>query len=252
MGCLVTERKGYPSVYHPGSVIAQASYFARITNESIGVFLSSNDGLFSSELNPLFLNLVLDDLLHLPPADSDHESSEEIDTETTESTAVELVLPPTSPRSPPSFDEYTNTFSHPGYGDFSLNPLNLSDPAAVEAVGLPPRFIALDLPTLVPGGQSMYTGQALHAAYGVTLIDHLLFTHWDGPLFNHMAIITAPSLDVQDDEDKMLAQYMGYGPALFEEGKIGVYDWWLVEAGLPKRILEEGNVEGAEVTFTKP
>jgi hypothetical protein len=108
----------------------------------------------------------------------------------------------------------------------------------------------LDLATAAPYGEKTVSGQVLYAHYDHLLAEHLLFKHFNGPLYNLTIISTWPSLDVEEGEDKSVALPTGQAQALFEDGKLGVYQWVLGDQSLPQIVPEEGNVDAAEVVFT--
>ena len=261
MGSYTAQRGDDIMVYHGGSVMSHVSLFGRIPAKSIGLFVISNSVLYSATPNSIIYSLVLDDLLGIEPDSSSNETSatgaeagqENGSTSNTGDTGTatpSYPAPPTDPRPGPNIEDLLTTFSHPAYGDITLSTLDLDDPSALRAVGLPPQAVEVDLKTGYPYGGQVFTGTALYAHYNGLLAEHLIFTHFDGPLYNFTAINTYPSLDVEEGEDTQLGQLLGQGSALFEDGKLGMYTWVLGAESLPPVLPEEGNVDAAEIVFT--
>lgn len=238
-------------VYHGGSVFQHFSIFGRIPDESIGLFIVSDSVLHSAKTNQAVYDLILDELLGVEPEPPAEEGVQGDNDESESGAGSAYPRPPEQPRPAPPVEDWLGTFSNPGYGEFTLTTLDLDDPFAIESVGLPPQFMQLDLATAAPYGQEMVSGQVLYAHYGHLLAEHLLFKHFDGPLFNVTVITTWPSLSVEEGEDKLVAMPVGQVQALLEDGKIGFYQWVLGDESVPPIVPEEGDVDEAEVIFTR-
>jgi hypothetical protein len=101
----------------------------------------------------------------------------------------------------------------PGYEPFTLSTLDLTDPKAVSEAGFPVDFLLLDITTL---SSLTFAQEILYTRWNQTAAGYLVFTHFDGPLYNVTALTSWP-----------------------EVGGDGI------------RAVEEGVVEAAEVYFAK-
>lgn len=250
----VTTAQNQTLKYHGGSVFSHLSLFGRAVDSGIGVFIVSNSVAHSSATNQAVWGLVLNELLaggETQPEPEPEEENGDDETAQAPGPATPQYPPlPTDPRpSPTPLEEWSNiTYTHPAYGQFHLSILNMSDSAALEKVGLPPQAVAIDLASSAPSG--MYSGDVLYAYYGHLLAEHLILTHFDGPLYNFTVLTTYPSLDVQPGEDTLTGHLLGQGAALLEAGKIGLYTWVLGDQSLAPVVPEEGNVDAAEIVFS--
>jgi len=86
----------------------------------------------------------------------------------------------------------------------------------------------------------------LYAAWNQTAADYLVFTHFDGPLYN----VTALTSWTQVEGDGVVGKWWGGATAVVENGGIGFFGgFWGQGSGISA--IEEGVEGAAEVYFVK-
>jgi hypothetical protein len=258
-GTVETAYRGYNMSLHDGALPGSNSFFARIRNESVGVFtLAVDDHDFTEAWYEIVRPLVLDDLLGLAP-EQGNSSATPVGTEGGGSLAgVPRKTPrPGSPRPAPDIESAVGTtFAAPGYVPFTIASVNLSNPQAVEAASLPIEFLRIDIATFPAlQGLNFEEGLILYAAWNQTIASYLLFNHFDGPLYNATTIYTRPSLSssIGNTVPTVLGKYYGGGTAVFTEAGIGFFDgfWSAPSARGNLPAVEEGVEDAAEVFFAR-
>ncbi|KAH6915683.1 beta-lactamase/transpeptidase-like protein [Coprinopsis sp. MPI-PUGE-AT-0042] len=252
-GTVQTPYRGYNMSLHDGALPGSNSYFARIRNESVGVFTLATDDNFAETWYNIVRPLVLDDLLDLESQDGPGETTPG----GTEGTDPLAGLPgktprPESPRPAPEIETLVGaTFVAEGYAPFTITSVNLSDSQAVEAARLPIDFLQIDVATR-EGLE--FTGPILYAAWNQTAASYLVFSHFDGPLYNTTVLYTRTSLPSSGDESATnLGKYFGKATAVFVDGGIGFFDGFWSSPSTPGNLpaVEEGVEEAAEVFFAR-
>jgi hypothetical protein len=233
IGTVQSTYRGYNISTHDGALPGSNSNFIRIRNESIGVFSLSSDDTYGTAWYGGVQNLILDDLLGILPI-------------IPEVTEPDPVLPTPRPVNPRPIDNSTfigSTFLAPGYEPFTLSTLDLTDPKAVSEAGFPVDFLLLDITTL---SSLTFAQEILYTRWNQTAAGYLVFTHFDGPLYNVTALTSWPEVG----GDGVVGKWWGGATAVFENGGIGFFDgFWGQGDGI--RAVEEGVVEAAEVYFAK-
>jgi hypothetical protein len=239
---------------HDGALPGSNSFFARIRNESVGVFTLATDDSLAMAWYDIVRPLVLDDLLGLGPQEADN-STTPGGTEGDPLAGLPGKTPrPDSPRPAPESESLVGTtFAAPGYAPFTLASVDLSDSQAVEAARLPIEFMQTDIATLQ--GLDFSGGSIFYAAWNQTVASYLLFNHFDGPLYNVTVVYTRPSLPSASGESvpTVLGKYFGSSTAVFTDGGIGFFDGFWSSPATPGNppAVEEGVEEAAEVYFAR-
>ena len=124
------------------------------------------------------------------------------------------VEPPNDPRRPPREADVVGEYAGEGYGGFNLD--LVKSPSALPE----PMQLALE--------QLKSKGPVYLAPFERLGISHLVFTHFDGPLFNWTVLMILPRLDGNGDRtDDMVGDARKSGSAVFAEGGIGMFEgWW--------------------------
>ncbi|KAH6915682.1 beta-lactamase/transpeptidase-like protein [Coprinopsis sp. MPI-PUGE-AT-0042] len=251
-GTVQVPYRGYNMSLHDGALPGSNSFFARIRNESVGVFTLANDDSLATTWYDIVRPLVLDDLLGLAPQEAETAPGG------TEGTDPLAGLPgktprPESPRPAPEIETLVGaTFVAEGYAPFTIASVDLSDSQAVEATRLPMEFLRTDIATLQ--GLDFTNGQILYAAWNQTVASYLVFNHFDGPLYNTTVLYTRTGLPSSGDESVTnLGKYFGSATAVFVDGGIGFFDGFWSSPSTPGNLpaVEEGVEAAAEVFFAR-
>lgn len=238
---------------HDGALPGSNSFFARVRNESVGVFTIANDDALATIWYEIVRPLVLDDLLGLGPVQADNSTTPGGVEEGDPAAGLPVkTLRPESPRAAPEGLVGTS-FAAPGYAPFTIASLDLSDANAVDAARLPIEFLRTDIATLQ--GLDFSEGTILYAAWNQTVANYLLFNHFDGPLYNTTVLYTRPSLPYPSGETApaVLGKYFGSATAVFTDSGVGFFDGFWSSPTTPGNLpaVEEGVEEAAEVFFTR-
>ena len=229
--------RGIEVVGHTGDLPGQTSILLGVPSRGVGVMLASNEDAdaFGDEMNRIIANMVLDDLLGLEPTDWEEtvlgKSLRQI---------PKSVEPPKDPRSSPREADVVGEYMGQGYGRFNLKLID--SPSAV------PKPIQVTIDQLKPTG-SVYV--ALFERLGTS---HLVFTHFDGPLFNWTVLGLFPRLDGNGEKtDETVGYARKSGSAVFAEGGVGMFGgWWGQDVRVkPLDPVERGVKRSAEAWFQK-
>lgn len=244
-GTVQSPYRGYNMSLHDGALPGSNSFFARIRNESIGVFTLATDDSLAMTWYDLVRPLVLDDLLGLEPEQAETPGGAEGDPT---AGAPSMTPPPESPRPSPELDAFIGgSFVAPGYSPFTISSVDLGDANAIAAAGIPIDFLRSDIATLQ--GLDYSQGQLLFSAWNQTVATYLVFKHFDGPLYNTTILYTRQPLD----GGMTLGKYFGSATAVFTDGGIGFFDGFWSSPSTPGNLpaVEEGVEEAAEVYFAR-
>ena len=250
IGTVETTYRGYNISTHDGALPGSNSNFIRVRNESVGVFSLSTDDTYGSVWYTLVQYLILDDLLDLPPASpNDPTAGAGV---STESTDLSSPLPPHTPQpseprpSPDNSSFIGSSFLAPGYTPFTISTLALDDAKAVSAAQIPVDFLNIDIATL----QSLsFSSEIMFAAWNQTIAEYLIFTHFDGPIYNVTVLSSWPEVGGQG----FVGKWWGGPTAVFTEAGIGFFNgfWGQGGTGAVRIPVEQGVMDAAEVFFVK-
>lgn len=260
--------RGRKVYVHDGALPGANSFFAWSPDKDIGVFVAANEDGISVLANEVVVNTVLDELLgfdRYPWEESTIQASLGGQSGSVDSGSTPPTTSPstgnntsnsTTPRRPAPTGYANSTFSNPAYGNFTLIPFNLSSPSAWLDVGIPAEWFvsAIALPSSLN-----LTGPAYYAAYNQSIVSDLIFTHFDGPLFNYTTVLTRPRLSASGNTtasagssavNGTTAKTYGVGPAVFGEGGIGMFgNFALQSSSLPKAPVVETGIKAAAPVF---
>ena len=138
-----------------------------------------------------------------------------------------LAMPPANPRPLPDNLVIEGRYTAPGYPEITFAPLNLSDPAAVDEVGIAAELLETVSLIGIDVTRPSYLG-----AWESSFTDYVLITPFDGVAHNFTLILTRPKIGelnvngtVADWEpaplDRTNNKIYGFGPAVFGLGKEG-------------------------------
>ncbi|BEJ10597.1 hypothetical protein CspHIS471_0100190 [Cutaneotrichosporon sp. HIS471] len=233
-GQVMTTIFGESLIMHTGSLPGQSSLFLRLPDRGVALGIMANEELYS----PLFLQMamalrVASDVLGLPTVD--------IEQELASSLRFSLLFPPPSPPAVPApvpeGTQVVGTYSHPGYGSFTLRPMPVGPETPAE-VGIAAALARLGLPTT----------DVLYAPLDGWFDTHITFTHWDGAGFN------VTFFDVAERDGKVIVPDAGqsYQGIVTPQG-VGMFgNFWGAGQGVPTREATTADVQqAAEVFFTR-
>lgn len=247
--------RGHKFYLHDGALPGSNSYFAWSPETGIAVFVAANDDALSIYSNEAVVNTVLDDLLGAETYDWEKEILERLTGGTGGIEGPTGGVKPgatanttTTTRAPPTGYVHS-TYTDSAYGNFTLLPLNLSSPTSFASAGVPAEWFAGAIAPALPLNVSV---PAYYATYNHSIVTHLVFTHFDGPLYNYTTLFVKPRLDAQGING-LTAKTYGIGPAVFAEDGIGMFGNFRLQATtlpLPE-VVESGLQEKAPVFFTR-
>ncbi|KAH6880991.1 hypothetical protein BKA70DRAFT_171776 [Coprinopsis sp. MPI-PUGE-AT-0042] len=148
LGTIQVPYRGYDMSLHDGALPGSNSFFARIRNESIGVFTLATDDLCGSLVRDRPTPCFLMTFLVYHPRSRDHARKYR------GKRCLLQGLPgktprPVSPRPAPEIESLVgSTFAAPGYAPFTVASVNLSDPQAVRSLPTSHRILRTEITTL--------------------------------------------------------------------------------------------------------
>ena len=230
---------------HGGVVPGITTQILRVPSLGVGVMLAIEDTDFSIALLQVLVNRVLDDIMHLEPTDW-----EEIMVTRLFKEGPEKGPAVSSPRPGPASDIVVGRYNNPSYGAMDIQRV----PAISQSVGGSHSTVPDELAGVIHSAlnssrfeQIDATREIYYAAMPRFWIQGVIFTHFDGPLFNVSAIM------IQDrvDTGTPISRILGTGTAVFVEGKgVGMFEgFW--QGNEVIRAVEEDVASHAEVWFDR-
>ena len=210
----------------------------------------STDDAYAPIWYKVVQDLVVDDLLGLPPAAQNGTGAEGgVSPESTDLTSLLPVYtpPPADPRPSPDTSHYIGSkFQAPGYAPFTLSHLDLTDSKAVAEAEFPLEFLLTDIATLQ---NTSYPSEVIYAHWNQSIAEHLVFTHFEGPLYNVTILMSWPTVG----EQGVVGKWWAGTTAVFTNGGIGFFNGFWGQGGTEgvKPPVEDGVEESAEVYFAR-
>ncbi|OCF32472.1 hypothetical protein I316_05899 [Kwoniella heveanensis BCC8398] len=270
LGQMMNTYRGYALQGHGGAVPGQHSRMVRVPGPGLGFMIAINDEDWGVLLHEVIANMILDDLLKLPPSLPSWEKK--IIGKTFDSLAIPPDVP-SDPRPYPSF--VAGKYSDAGYGSLAIAQVKLGSDNELDSQAENPdesdaAKIAIELlhklhnqstvslasPSTMLNTMTVplnVTGPIYVAAVDHLFVTTLIFTHWDGPLFNWTALWTGDKLDADDRVIGKLAKVEMAGTAVFKEDGVGMFgDLWGKGSTVEGSKVSEGDTEKqAEVWFAR-
>ncbi|WVQ81202.1 hypothetical protein IAT38_003324 [Cryptococcus sp. DSM 104549] len=230
--------RGYTIHGHTGSVPGQRSIMIRVPDLGFGFMCATNDDDFGSALVAIVANEVLDELLGLEKIDWEGRMM-----------GKEFELPvypavPDRPRTIPKGVE--GTYQNAGYGGLELVKVKPPGKLATDALLAPIHALTAQTAS-VPLN---LTGPIFVAQINKTFVSHLIFTHFDGPLFNWTAVYVVDKLEGNSTVGS-IGKVEQTGTVVVAEHGLGFFgDLWGKGATVEgSHFVETGVAEAAEVWF---
>ncbi|ORY35068.1 beta-lactamase/transpeptidase-like protein [Naematelia encephala] len=260
LGQWVFSFRGHEVHGHTGGLPGQYSVTWRAPERGIALFIANNDEGHGELVNNVMASVIFDELLGLEPRDW-----ESIILEKALSQVPNTQTPPKHTRESPKVDQVAGRYTAEGYGHVDLIPLLLpaelkmgihlnTSQIATEVqnsldAALPLRDILPPLLESYPHLLSKSTNMTLY--YAITsklLYTHLIFSPFDGPIYNWTAVLLKPVLDkAGQPTDEVIFSHPETGSAVFVEGSEGGFgmfgDYWGQGAALPGSRITEVNVK---------
>jgi hypothetical protein len=240
--------RGRKTEGHGGDVPGQESLMVRLPDDGVGIFIATNDNEYGSQLAKVFQSMILDEMLGLDPIDWEDRIM-----------GLELTaLPkypdaPSDPRPPPSEHVVAATYHNAGYGDMTLVPIHLNSSLSVGGLTTD-LFVA----TIHAAGTPLnVTGPIYVAQINKVFTSHLVFTHFDGNLFNWTSLSVYDSPSGASGESSVggpVVTIDKVGDAVVTDEGIGMFgNWWGAGEAVPKLHAREGEdvKDRAEVWYDK-
>jgi hypothetical protein len=198
--------------------------------------LAIEDTDFSIALLQVLVNRILDDIMHLEPTDW-----EEIMVTRLFKEGPEKGPAVSSPRPAPASDAVIGRYHDSAYGAFDIKRV----PSISQSLGDSHSTVSDELAGVIRSALKSFrleqidtTREMYYAALPRLWTQGVIFTHFDGPLFNVSVII------IQDrvDNGTPISRILGKGTAVFVEGQgVGMFEgfWqgneviWAVEEEVP-------------------
>jgi hypothetical protein len=207
--------------------------------------LAIEDTDFSIALLQVLVNRVLDDIMHLEPT-----NWEDIMVTRLFKEGPEKGPAVSSPRPAPAGDAVVGRYHDPAYGAFDIKRV----PSISQSLGGSHSTVSDEIAGVIRSAldssrveQIDTTRQMYYAAVPRLWTQGVIFTHFDGPLFNVSVIM------VQDrvDNGTPISRILGKGTAVFVEGQgVGMFEgFW--QGNEVIRVVEEDVASHAEVWFNR-
>jgi hypothetical protein len=208
----------------------------RIPALGVGFFTAINDDDVGLALKAPIVYRILDDLLNLEPIDWEERLVTRAYKKEPSYTAI-----PKHPRTPPPPDQVIGTYHAAGYD--SINVQNIDHLTAEQDILTPSALNAIKDAMKLSEGISEPT---YIANLGKAFTDVMVFSHFDGPIFN----TTALSIN-RGYKGKVIASVSEHNSAVFSgEQGFGMFDnFWGGAKG--KRPVEQDVEKQCEVWFAK-
>ncbi|WVQ92970.1 hypothetical protein IAU59_000032 [Kwoniella sp. CBS 9459] len=259
LGQMMNTYRGYALQGHTGSVPGQQSRLVRVPEVGLGFMIAINDEDWGTLLHEVIANMILDDLLKLPPSEPSWEKK------IIGKLLKNLSIPPDAPSASRPYPSYVaGKYFDEGYGDLTITRAKLRSESddidgdgdlntTIELLNASP---AVSLTSASQNGLNVplnVTGPIFIAAIDKLFVSTLVFTHWDGPLFNWTAIWTGDKLDADDRVIGKFVKVEIAGTAVFKEDGLGMFgDLWGKGSTVEGSKISEDNTEKqAEVWFSR-
>ena len=236
-GQMIYNYRGHNVVGHTGNQPGQMAMMVRVPKRDLGIMIMFNDDFFGEMLREAFAYRILDDLLDLHPLDWEGRFVDQY-----LSRVARSQKQPGTIRPPPDHYTIPANYHHTAIDIFQLSPLTDTTPAY-------DGFNAAQLINILANSALAFE---LHEPLYVARLDtmfvkYMLFSHFDGPLFNWTLFDIYPSTGfgqayrhtsdvserglIRGQERLSGPRWIGYvmqrGPAVFEEGGIGMFgNFW--------------------------
>lgn len=197
-GQFIETYRGHRVVTHTGGVPGQLTLIARLPEAGVGVAILTNDADFGYFAFYVAFAAILDDLLGLPPGDTESHWFERY-LETAPEAAKPGGMEPEY-----GFDSVPGTYDGAGYATLQLQSLNASEPWHERFKAELPRFGLANEHVFVAPMDRLFS-------------THLVFSHWDGPHFNWTIFIA------HDHKQGFGKGTRASGPAVITPQGIGMF-----------------------------
>jgi hypothetical protein len=207
--------------------------------------LAIEDTDFSIALLQVLVNRILDDIMHLEPTDWEEIMVTRL---FKEGPGKGPAVSP--PRPAPASDAVVGRYHDPAYGTMDIQRV----PAITQSLGRSPSTVSDEIAGVVRSAldssrleQIDTSREMYYAALPRFWIQGLIFTHFDGPLFNVSVIM----IEDRVDNGTPISRILGKGTAVFVEGQgVGMFEgFW--QGNEVIRAVEEDVARHAEVWFDR-
>ncbi|WRT69312.1 uncharacterized protein IL334_006296 [Kwoniella shivajii] len=200
--------RGHAVHTHTGSVPGQHSRMLRIPSLGFGFMIAINDDNFGTLFQETIANMIVDEVLNLDPLDWEYKIAKQM---------FKIPLYPDAPEDPkPHVEHIEGIYHHASYGEVNLVEVHIPE----SKIDLPFSDLTLNAPLNI-------TGPVFVAEIDKIFVTHLVFTHFDGPLFNWTGVYVADKLGKHDKVLGKLTQVVQVGTAVILDDGIGMFgNWW--------------------------
>jgi len=231
---------------HGGVIPGITTQILRVPSLGVGVMLAIEDIDFSIALLQVLVNRVLDDIMRLEPSDD----WEEIMVTKLFKGGPERAPAVSTPRPAPTTDTVVGRYHDPAYGTMDIARV----PASTNRLRDSDSTVSIELASIIRSAlnssrfeQIDTTRETYYAPLPRLWSQGLIFTHFDGPLFNVSAIMIQDRLD----NGSPISRILGTGSAVFVEWQgVGMLEgFW--QGNEVIRAVEEDVASHAEVWFNR-
>jgi len=229
---------------HGGVIPGITTQILRVPYLGVGVMLAIEDIDFGIALLQVLVNRILDDIMRLEPSDD----WEEIMVTKLFKGGPERGPAVSTPRPAPTRDAVVGRYHDPAYGTMDIAQVPPSTKSLRSSKSIVSDELASVIRSALNSSRFEYidtTREMYYAPLPRLWSQGLIFTHFDGPLFNVSAIM------IQDrvDNGSPISRILGTGSAVFVEGKgMGIFEgFW--QGNEVIRAVEEDVASHAEVWF---
>ncbi|WVR08834.1 hypothetical protein IAU60_005892 [Kwoniella sp. DSM 27419] len=230
---IIMTYRGHAVHMHGGAVPGQHTQVLRLPDLGLGVFVAINDETFGPLGHEIIGNMIIDDILGLDPIDHERRIVQ---------AAMSLPTPPTPPSNPRAYPlDPQGRYYDPGYGQLDVKVLRKPDV---------PVWIR---DSAAQGKPLNVSGPVYGASLTVPWVANLIFTHFDGPLFNWTGLYVADELDADDKVVGQMGSAAMSGTAVFTPIGLGLFGdfWGKGQAVEPRQVDESDPKRTAEVWYER-
>lgn len=238
---MITSYRDHQVAFHSGRMSGHRSIVLRLPDQDIGVAVMTNGGFCSYEVAQTIARRVMDERLGLEAIDWEGRLARSV---RRHEAGQVYTLPPDLAALPARLSSIPGRYQSPGYGVLDIVPL---DPRS-EAHAIWTK----DLPNTIRGASANAT--FIGRLHDSLLLPKIVFTHFDGNLFNLTAPVYAQATD--DGGSERFNAWPSQGQAVFDGGRLGlasnfiqVYPDYQYEGA--DTTGDEGDETGVDVWFVK-
>jgi len=231
--------RGHATIDHTGSVPGQISVTARVPDMGLALAVMINDYVYGVELQEIIRNRILDYWMGSDPVDWETR----LFRQTFKKRA--LSMPPKTPRPAPV--RIAGKYHDAGYGTFDVFKVEVGRESVAKVSHILGKQVQSHLLSI---NQPINLSAPIYVAeINKTFTSHLIFTHFDGPIFNFTSLLYKPKPAdgvAKNKAEELLVHFGTVGSTVFFGGF-----WGKGEMVQAVELSENAVEDRSEVWFAK-